>query len=377
MTTPQAQAPITPVIHVQSYSRQQGLRQLHVDSLEAALKWLDSFAHWNDTGSRVEGPCIWIDIQDGTPAMIEQLQTELRYHPLSVQACRDGESNPPILQLFPEHAYLLLHRVFYRFEDETVHYRPISAFFSSRRLVTVHASNLSRLFAAVRARAESAPEQIYQHGVGTVLLGLIEGLIADYEPILEKWQEELDTLEEGVLNQRNSPARTEQALPVRPAPDPNQEEMIPQILRFKKLAGNLRKSLHPQRQVLVQLNEHAREPWLNEHERPWVKHVLEDWNALLREIDHLRTHVAGVFEVYATALTLDMTRSAHKQNQVMQRLNVITAIFLPLTFIVGVYGMNIPDIPEIKVPGFYNLLWGVMIGLALGLMGLFKWMRWF
>jgi magnesium transporter len=314
-----------------------------------------------------------MDVQDATPEQLEFLDTHFNFHPVSVATCKKGQSEPPILQLFPDHAYLLIHRVFYRFEDETTHYRPVSAYFSSRRLLTVHGSNLSRLFAAIRTRIEGAPDQLFQFGVGTSLLAIIEGLIADYQPILETWQEELDQLEESVLHHRSAHAKNRKPL----GPEQNkQEEMIPQILKFKKLAGNLRKSLHPQRQVLIQLNEHAREPWLNEHERPWVKHVLEDWNALLREIDHLRTHVGGVFEVYATALTLDMTRSAHQQNQVMQRLNVITAIFLPLTFIVGVYGMNIPDIPEIKVPGFYNLLWGIMIGLALGLLSVFKWMRW-
>jgi len=340
--------------------------------------WLSQSSH--------QKRALWVDLQDTPESELEGLGKIFGFHPLSMKSAFSGANQPPILQLFSNHAYLLLHRIFYRFEEESVEYRPVSAFFSSHVLITVHASHLSRLFQTNRTRAESAPQQYYRFGVGTVLLCIIEGLIADYGPILEQWQEDLDALEEEILNQRSTgegpepsadgpAAKTstyisrEQSGQVKP--------MMPQILKYKKLAGHLRKSLHPQRQVLAQLNDHARNPWMDEQERPWVKHVLEEWNTLLREIDHLRTHVAGVFEVYATALTLEMTHSSNQQNRVMQRLNVITAVFLPLTFIVGVYGMNIPDIPEIKVPGFYSLLWGVMIGLSFSLIAIFKWMRWF
>lgn len=377
LSSPQAPAKI----FIQLHSKLGGLETLETQTAREALDWLQRKLPEGPT-SRLknpkDSPSLWVDLQDLDPPSFEVIGQYFAFHPLSLRTTLKGKDENPVLQLFDDHAYMLLHRIFYRFEDESVDYRPVSAFFSSQLLVTFHSSNLSRLFHGLRQRAEGAPNQHYQFGVGTILLGVIEGLIADYQPILENWQEELDQLEEQVLHARAHPSEKKKE-PI-PSAAPTQgtgSDMIPKILKFKKLAGNLRKSLHPQRQVLAQLNDHARNPWLDEHERPWVKHVLEDWNSLLREIDHLRTHVAGVFEVYATALTLEMTRSANQQNRVMQRLNVITAIFLPLTFIVGVYGMNIPDIPEIKMPGFYSLLWGFMLGLSVSLVALFKWMRWF
>jgi magnesium transporter len=63
--------------------------------------------------------------------------------------------------------------------------------------------------------------------------------------------------------------------------------------------------------------------------------------------------------------------------RIMERLAIVTSIFMPLTFIVGVYGMNIPDMPELHFQGFYFALWAVMLSIAGGLLYFFKKLRWY
>ncbi|MCC6272045.1 MAG: magnesium and cobalt transport protein CorA, partial [Deltaproteobacteria bacterium] len=106
------------------------------------------------------------------------------------------------------------------------------------------------------------------------------------------------------------------------------------------------------------------------------KTAMDDMNALLQDLDSLREHAGAVFDVYAAVLTIKMTESSNQLNFVMQRLTIGATIFLPLTFIVGVYGMNFEYMPEFKWPGFYYILWGLMISLAVGMIVFFRKKKW-
>ena len=139
----------------------------------------------------------------------------------------------------------------------------------------------------------------------------------------------------------------------------------------------MRKALVPQRQTLVQVYERSNLSDAEETVRPYLKNVTEELSSLLRELESLGTQAASVFEIYAANITLDMSKSSHQLNITMQRLSVMSAIFLPLTFIVGVYGMNIEGMPELHWPNFYFFLWGGMVLIVGVLLYVFKKMKWY
>ncbi len=300
---------------------------------------------------------IWIDLVQPGPEEWKALSKEFG---IDADIVQDLEQNSPLPRMhsFKNFDFILLHRVFYHFDSQTCEHRGVAIFRGHRFLITVHQPNLSRLFENIGNLAKGHPEAFLAKGNSRLFLHLLEGLVADYGPILNQWQEELEEIEESII--RGS-----------------QDPVTERILRFKKLVILLRKALVPQRQVLIQVYERLSLIESEEVIRPFLKDVSEEVSTLLRELEGLGTQAASVFEIYAANLTLDMSKSSHQMNITMQRLSVMSAIFLPLTFIVGVYGMNIEGIPELKWPNFYYFLWGTMIGVVVALLYIFKKMKWF
>jgi magnesium transporter len=328
-----------------------GLESGDFDSIEGLIQvWktvrLDSAAHQ-----------IWIDLTDASPDQIVQMHGAFG---LDADALRDlaHHSSVPRMHSFKEYDYVILHRLFYDFDRQCCEHRGVAIFRGAGFLITSHQSHLSRLFDYLNGLVHGHPEAFLAKGSSRVFLHLLEGLVADYGPIVNRWQEELEEIEESILRGSLVP-------------------VTERILKFKRLVVTLRKSLIPQRQTLVQVYERCQLRGEEESIRPFLKDVSEEISGLIRELDGLSAQAATVFEMYAANLTLDMSKASHQMNIIMQRLAVVSAIFMPLTFIVGVYGMNIEGMPELKWPGFYFMLLGFMALVVVSLLIWFKQKKWY
>jgi magnesium transporter len=299
---------------------------------------------------------IWVDIEEPSEDEVDVLLDVFNFHPLSIEHVLLGVGMAK-LDVYDDYAFLALHRLFYKFETETCERREFEVFFSERFIVTVHGKNLSRTFATARQRVQDRPKETLGASPSYVLLNLLELAIKDYQPVMAEWEDTLEDIERQVLKGAK-------------------EQVLDQILKFKKLVATMRKSLLPEREVYKQLNEKYVVPFVKPVARPYFKRVVDDMNALLQDLEALREHAASVFDVYAAVLTIQMTESSHQLNFVMQRLTIAATIFLPLTFIVGVYGMNFEDMPEFQWKGFYYILWGLMISLVVGMIVFFKKKKW-
>jgi magnesium Mg(2+) and cobalt Co(2+) transport protein (corA) len=298
----------------------------------------------------------WVDIEEPTDDEIDLLLEDFKFHPLAVEDVVLDVSIPK-LDVYEGYAFLNLHRVFYNFETENCDRRDFEVFFSNRYIVTVHEKNLSRTFARTRDKIKEAPRKTLAIEPSYVLLKLLELAARDYQPVMEEWQETLENIEHQVLRGQ-------------------EDKILDQILRFKKLVATMRKSLLPEREVIRNLYESPALTFISNKARPYFKSAVDDFNALLQDLESLRDHANNVFDVYAAVLTMKMTESSNKLNFVMQRLTIATTIFLPLTFIVGVYGMNFKYMPELQWEGFYFVVWGFMIALVIGMIWFFKKKQW-
>lgn len=299
---------------------------------------------------------IWMDLEDPTDEEIGMLSAVFNFHDLAVeQVIREVQI--PKLSLYENYAFMVLHRVFYNFDKEECERREFEVFFSDKFIVTTHTKQLSRTFALARQMVREAPKDLLGKGTAFVLLRLLSLAIKDYLPVIEEWQDTLDDIEHDVLMGKHG-------------------KILDKILQFKKLVSTMRKSLLPERDVIAQFHEKTNGTFLAPEARRRFHSLMGEWQALLRDLDSLKEHASAVFEVYAAMLTIEMTEANNKLNYVMQRLTIAATIFLPLTFIVGVYGMNFQEMPEYHWGGFYFILWGLMITLVVSMVLFFKKKKW-
>ena len=299
---------------------------------------------------------IWLDLEDPTDEEIGMLGEVFKFHDLAVEQVIRNVQVPRIVN-YDDYIFMVLHRVFYNFEIEQCEQREFEVFYSDRYIVTTHTKQMARTFALCRQMVRETPKDLLGRGTSFVLLRLLSLAIKDYLPVIEQWQEDLDNIENQVLQGKH-------------------DKILDKILQFKKLVSSMRRSLLPEREVILQFHDRANQSSMHVEARRRFAALNAEWEGLLRELDSLKEHAAAVFDVYAAMLTIEMTEANNKLNFVMQRLTIAATIFLPLTFIVGVYGMNFDYMPEFHWKGFYYLLWVFMISLVVGMVAFFKKKKW-
>ena len=115
---------------------------------------------------------------------------------------------------------------------------------------------------------------------------------------------------------------------------------------------------------------HSESDLFNEDLKPFFRDLQENSVQVIEALESYRETAVGIQEVYFSSVS-------NRLNEVMKVLTIISTIFIPLTFIVGVYGMNFRHMPEIDKVWGYPAVWGLMVAIALGMMAYFKRKKWF
>jgi magnesium transporter len=131
----------------------------------------------------------------------------------------------------------------------------------------------------------------------------------------------------------------------------------------------MRKNLWPLREVVAGL-EKIDNKLIHRGLAPYLRDVYEHTIQVIDNVESLRDVLSGVLDIYITTVS-------NRTNDVMKVLTVIATIFIPLTFVVGVYGMNFEHMPELKWRFGYVVVWSVMAAIAAGMILYFKRKKWF
>jgi magnesium transporter len=201
----------------------------------------------------------------------------------------------------------------------------------------------------VRERLRQGFGRIRSRGVEYLLYTLVDVVIDSGFPLLEDLGEQIEDLEERVLEN----------------PDKRILNTLHQLKRDLLL---LRRALWPQREVISRLIQHDGE-LVDETLRPYFSDCYDHAVQIIDLIETYREMLSGMLDIYLSSLS-------NRMNDIMRVLTVIATIFIPLTFIVGVYGMNFTHMPELHWQYGYFGVWGIMIALAIGMLIAFKRRKW-
>ncbi len=204
-------------------------------------------------------------------------------------------------------------------------------------------------FNSVRQRLHKSGSLLRRRGADFLLYALLDTIVDNYFVITEALNEKIEDLEERLLYENNS-------------------VLINEIYALKKELGQLRKSIYPLREVIVTL-DHNESQILSSDTKWFIRDI---YDHTLQVIDHIDTFKDSA----GTLLELYMSNISNKMNEVMKVLTVISTIFIPLTFIVGVYGMNFKNMPETEWEYGYFLILGLMVLAAVGMIYYFRRKKW-
>lgn len=291
----------------------------------------------------------WVNF-DGihNTAIIEKAGQLFDIHPLVLEDISHNIQRPKI-EDYPNQLYIVLRNFQYNTKSLILHNEQLSIILGENYLLTFQENPITA-FEDVKERLKKGGPRLRNSGTDYLAYAIMDAIVDNYFHILEKIGEEIETLEDQLLIN----------------PKKNDIQKIHQLRRDLII---LRKSVWPLRELLntLQRNENG---IFKKTTVVFLRDVYDHTIQVIETIESYREMVIGMLDVYLSSLS-------NKMNEVMKVLTIIATVFIPLTFLAGVYGMNFINFPELKMNWMYPWgFWGITI-ITIGFMiWFFKRKRW-
>ena len=297
----------------------------HIDGKTRQVDRIDPA--WLSPGSSVR---IWVDLTNPTPEEDKKLLSDVfHFHDLAVEDALSALEYPKI-ESYGDYLYLILHRIDFAAKEHCFQTHDVDFFLGPNYLVTIHVGD-SRSIEQISDICQRNAMALGE-GVAALMHRIVDAMVDNYRPELDELSERLDELEGRVFEEG---ART----------------LAKDILDFKRDVSSLRRVVQPQRDVVGRL---AR------REFPQVEEAIA---YRFRDVhDHLvRFADESMFfqDRITSLLDANLATVSNQLNSIMKILTVIATIFMPLTFITGLYGMNV-DLPHFGFGGD-RMFWVLML----------------
>jgi magnesium transporter len=285
---------------------------------------------------------VWVDLEKPSPSERTLLTEVFRFHPLALEDCEAPRHHPKVEE-YGDTLFLIIHGLLPESTHREFRTRPLAIFLGPGYLVTYRRERLpalDELKAHVRNHPEHPPE-----GPDFLMYRILDGLVDMYLPVLDLFDAHI--------------AQIEQAIFRRPEP-----RLLDEIFAMRRAVMRLRRISAHQREILTRLYRMEFRQ-IDERCATYMRNV---YDHLVRSSDLAEAYrdlLGGALDAYLSAV-------ANRTNQIMKVLTVFTAIFIPLTFLAGVYGMNFRYMPELEWRWGYPAVWGVMLAVALITVALFR-----
>ena len=289
----------------------------------------------------------WWDLNSPNAEEIGCLAGHFRFHPLAIEDCL-ADIQYPKVDFYESYLYLLIHGVDVdRTLEEGFAPKEIDVFLGPNYLVTFHKKDTRSVGEVLRRCRENSP--IFEYGLDFVLYSILDILVENYMPVLEELENEIDTAEETLFQ------------------DPR-PEVLRSILTLKRTLLKLKKTIFPQREVLNHLarNEYQ---MISRKTQFYFRDVYDLLYRMSEMTESFRDVTTAMIEAYLSTVS-------NRLNEVMKALTLITTIFMPLTVITGIYGMNFKHMPELNSKFGYPIVLGVMVLVGGGLFTYFRKRKW-
>ena len=296
----------------------------------------------------------WIHVQgDAEPSTLRQLGALFGLHQLALEDVINSGQRPKVDD-YKDQLFVVMAHPILNTDPPAVTIAQISLFAGKNFLVSFHPGS-GDPFEPVRRRLREGSGRIRERGVDYLLYALIDLIVDEGFPVLEMLGEEIEDLEDELLDH---PTR----------------DTLHQLHRLRRTMLVVRRMLWPQREVLNGLMRDQSGIILDQSQvyyRDCYDHTIQ----IMDLVETYRDMITSLLDVYLSSIS-------YRLNEIMRILTIIATIFIPLTFIVGVYGMNFANpaspwaMPELRWYFGYPLVWVLIIAVFGGMMIYFRRKRW-
>lgn len=327
---------ITPKIRVITYSQNE-CKETSGGTLEECLP------------DQLDNGVTWVDVQGlhNTP-IIEKISERFNLHPLTTEDILNIEQRPKVDE-FEKYLFITLKVLNWNKKKSTFVIKQLSLILGKNFVLSFHETH-TNIFDAVRERLCSQKNQrMRQQGGDYLVYRLIDAVVDEYFLVLEALGDLIGDVEEEIIA----------------SPKPQNSR---NIYRLKRKMLLLRKAIWPMREAISHLLDEDDE-LISKFTRVYLRDVYDHTVQAIDSIDTFRDMLSSMLDMYLSSLT-------NRMNEIMKTLTIITTIFIPITAIASIYGMNFADIPGLHWHyGYYTTL-VVMVLIAIAMIIYFQRKKW-
>ena len=289
-------------------------------------------AHISDHISR-DDTFVWVALQDATPAELEEMRHEFGLHELAVEDAQHGHQRPKIEE-YGASLFTVLHLV----EPMPGNLKELSVgevdVFTGRNYVLSVRNRSQQGFLGVRERCEREPE-LLRHGSGFVLYALMDAVVDRYFPVLDKFESELEDIEEDIFTKGTARLNIER------------------LYELKRRVMVLKHAVAPLLEGAGKLHG-GRVPQMCSGVQDYFRDVVDHLTRINSLIDTIR-------DTIATAIQVNLAMATIEESEITKRLAAWASIFAVCTAFAGLWGMNFEHMPELKWAYGYPLALGTIV----------------
>ncbi len=291
----------------------------------------------------------WINVNGLSQTdQIEKLGEHYNLHPLILEDIVDTNQRPKIDE-YPDYLYVVFKMLYYNKEGEFVN-EHISLVLGSDYVITFQESD-GDIFDSLRARIANAKGRIRNAGSDYLMFAIMDAVVDHYMTLTEALSDRIEDLEDILFLTNN-----------------NDRDITQEIQDLKREVLRIRKAVYPFKEVVNHL-EKIDTNLIEQRTLSYINDLYDHIVQVTDSIDIYREMTWGLMDMY-------MTTISNKMNEVMKVLTIMASIFIPLTFMAGIYGMNFDNIPELHYKYGYYVLWAAMILVFCGMLLYFKRKKW-
>jgi magnesium transporter len=278
---------------------------------------------------------------------IEKLGKDFELHPLILEDIANTKQRPK-LEEHEEYIFVVL-KMLYFDQEQNLKFENISFIQGSNYVLSFQEAD-GDVFDSVRERLRNSKGRVRSQSADYLLYVLMDAIVDNYFNLMEVMGEKIEELEENLFEEKSN------------------NDLIQEIHNLKREILRIRRAVYPLREVVNRMDK-VETSLVSEKTQLYLRDLYDHVIQVSESIDIQRELIWSLMDMY-------MTTISNRMNEVMKVLTIMATIFIPLTFIAGVYGMNFENIPELKFQYGYFVLWGVMVVVFLGMLYYFKRREW-
>ena len=289
---------------------------------------------------------VWLDLLDPTPDDIEILQNDFGFHPLAIEDATRRPQRPKV-DSYGRYYFVVFYCVGLNEQTGRIETSPLYMFVASNYLVTVHHDPIAPIPETVRRWHE--PNSPLGDDIGALIYALLDAIVDDYFPVMDQVAELIEDLEDAIFERFDDGA-------------------LQTIFQLKKDLLNMRRVVGPERDVLNVMLRRDIPVFAPED----VAYLQDVYDHIVRVSDNLDTYR----DLLSSVLDSYLSMQSNRLNQILKVLTVASIVLMSSSLVAGIYGMNFEYMPELHWRFGYAWALSLMIGIAGGLIVLFRRMKW-